>query len=411
MNDSVRRWPKRVASVLGGLALVGLTIQACRKALRAQGCDLTCYLDGGEAAIAGTSPYDVDAYFEFLYPPLFAMEMAPLSVLPVTVAAVIWSLLSGLALVYAIRTVRYLAIENRQRHFDAHELLVLLALAAIGFRVVQSNFANGQVNLIVICLAAAFLSALQRGRGRTAAFWLALAVHAKVVPILLLGLLVVRGQWRTLLYTAGFGLALGLLPLLAWGANTIDIYQEWPAMIEHKLRTYTVDMGTFSTDAEGNREYFSLRGMLATLWPSTSPSQLAKYGCMAMVFGVTMLVDRCLVTCNARAATTAGFVLWLMSALLVAPMSEKHHLALLLPAAAFGLYATIDGDRRCRLESLGWAGCLAAIMMLSKPMPSGPFNFLAIVIAYAWVVRAAYSPGPGQHGGFPPARVGPFGWS
>lgn len=383
----MRRAPQVTAGV-GLVALLVFTIQSARKALREQGCDLTCYLDAGALALRGETPYDTAAYFEYLYSPFFALAISPLSLLPVAVASVIWSLLSGWALFFTVRTVRELAVA-RGRAFDGRDLVTIALLAAIGFRIVHANFANGQVNLIVLGMAAAFVRAALQGKDRTAAVWLTLAVQFKTVPILLLGLLLVRGRWRAIAWTAGLGAITSLLPFVVWGSDTVAVYRDWFAMIDYKLRTYTVDMGAFTTDTEGNREYFTVRGMLATLWPATSANPVARHGCMAAVFGATLWLDRRMWTRKLPLATVAAFCLWLLAALLTSPMSEKHHLAMLLPAAALGLYAAIDGSRRQRIESFAWAAVVATAMLLSKPFPHGPFFFVAVATSYAWALRTA----------------------
>jgi hypothetical protein len=262
-------WPKRAAVITGLLALVAFIIQSCRKALRDQGCDLTCYLDGGKLALVGQTPYDKDAYLEFLYPPFFALEMVPWTFLPVAVASIIWSLMTAWALVYTFRVLRRLVTEGDARPFDTRDLIALMAVAAIGFRLIHANFANGQVNLIIVGMTAAFVAALINRRDRSAGFWLALAVQTKSMPIVLLGMLIVRGRWRALGWAAVFGIGMSLLPLLAWGTDTIAIYRDWLAMLAHKIKTYTIDMGTFTINNDGHREYFTLRGMLATIWPAT----------------------------------------------------------------------------------------------------------------------------------------------
>jgi len=382
---------QRVATGIGLIALVVFTYQSARKALREHGCDLTCYLDAGALALRGETPYDTEAYFEYLYSPFFAAAISPLSLLPTALASVIWSLLSAFSLWFTVRTIREW-VAGDQRPFDGRDLIAIATLAAVGFRIVHANFANGQVNLIVLGMATAFVRAAMQGKDRTAAAWLTLAVQAKTVPILLLGLLLVRGRWRTIAWTALFGAVTSALPLLLWGGDTVAVYQDWFAMIDYKLRTYTVDMGTFTTDAEGNREYFTLRGMLATLWPATSANAVAKYGCMAAVYGATLWLDRRMWQRQLPLATAAAFALWLLAALLTSPMSEKHHLALLLPAVAIGLYSAIDGDRRRRVESFVWAGVVAGAILLSKPFPHGPWYFVAVVASYAWVTRAATQP-------------------
>lgn len=384
-------WPKRVGPALGLVAFAVLIAQTCRKALREHGNDFTCYLDSGTAALAGTSPYDPNAYFEFLYSPFFALLMAPMTGLPVVVSAALWGTFSAFALVFAVRWIRTRTLGGVHA-FDRRDAIALGLLVAIGFRIVHTNFANGQVNLIMVGMAVAFLRSLQRGQERSAGFWLALAVQVKTVPILLAGMLVLRCRWRALAWTAAFGVAMSLLPVLAWGGDTVAIYEDWFAMIDYKLRTYTVDMGAFTTDQEGRREYFTLRGMLATVWPATSPHAIAKYGCMATVLGATLLCDRMLRARHAIHASTAALSLWLLAALLTSPMSEKHHLAMLLPAAAFGLYGSLEGEGRHRKQSYGWAAAIFALVFLGKPMPEGPFYFLAILTAYAWVMRTAYLP-------------------
>lgn len=397
MPAPTRTWPQRAAVLTGLLLLIVFTMQACRKALREHGCDLTCYLDAGNLALAGQSPDVTTAYFEFPYPPLCALGMAPLAILPVVVATVIWSLLSAFALVYTVRSIRQITTNRRDAVLDARELVVLAGFAAIAFRIVHANFANGQINLTLVAMAMAFVMAMRAGRDRTAGFWLALAVHTKALPIVLLGMLLVRARHRAILWTAVFGITMTLLPVISWGTDLVQIYRDWFLMIEHKLTTSTVDMGTFTTDAEGTREYFTLRGMLATLWPATSPSAVTKYACVATVLGGTLWCDRKLHLRRLPHAMLAAFALWLLAALLIAPMSEKHHLAMMLPAAAFGLYAAIDGARRQRIEAFVWASVLALAIMLSKPFPQGPFYFLAVLTAYAWVLRTAWSQAPASN--------------
>ena len=134
---------QQVTAGVGLVALLVFTIQSARKALREHGCDLTCYLDAGALALRGETPYDTAAYFEYLYSPFFALAISPLSLLPVAVASVIWSLLSGWALLFTVRTVRELVVA-RGRAFDGRDIVTIALLAAIGFRIVHANFANGQ---------------------------------------------------------------------------------------------------------------------------------------------------------------------------------------------------------------------------------------------------------------------------
>ena len=68
--------------------------------------DLGIFLDSGDAILAGRSPYqDVDGighYLGYVYPPLLAIAMIPLSILPVSVAATLFALLTAGCVVWAL---------------------------------------------------------------------------------------------------------------------------------------------------------------------------------------------------------------------------------------------------------------------------------------------------------------------
>lgn len=364
----------RRAWIGAGIVLgVVLGVQSVRKGLRPQGYDLTAYLDAGAAALAGTTPYGFAGItFPYLYSPFFACAMAPFDWLPAIVSMLLWYGLSVAALAYALRRA-YVWAEQAELPRRGR-VIAFVVLAAVLFRLVHTNVTNGQVNLILLAMCvAAFESDRRRHAGR-AGFWLALAIHTKALPAVLLGYLLVRRRWRTLGWCFAFGCAFALLPFLFWGSAAVDIYADYLHQLETKVREGTIDNGALTIASDGNIEYFTLRGFVATLWPSLSSSTFVQYASVAAI-GLTLAVAE-----RARRRTTAAdgaaFALYLAAALLVSPLSEKHHLALLIPALALAAFA-----RRHDAVTLVCSGVAALSLILAKPWPGGPWYFLAICSA------------------------------
>ena len=141
---------------------------------------------------------------------------------------------------------------------------------------------------------------------------------------------------------------------------------------------YTVDMGAFTRSNHGHLEYFTLRGFVATLWPWTAEVQFIKYACYVVVVVVTGTSSAALLRREGRLLRYAAGTLWLLAALLVSPMSEKHHLAWLVPALVVGVYTSIYVSRMRRCENSAWFATIVAAMFATKPWPDGPFYFISI---------------------------------
>ncbi|HEB53953.1 MAG TPA: DUF2029 domain-containing protein [bacterium] len=211
-------------------------------------------------------------------------------------------------------------------------------------------------------------------------------MHTKALPILLLGYLLVRGRWRAIAWTAAFGVALALLPVLFWGGETLGIYSAYLDQLQTKIHTGTIGDGAITIASRGDREYFTLRGLVATLVPSTASSVVVKYACLVAVLAGAFVWHVRRRHRRDVAAAAAAFSIWLLAALLISPISEKHHLALAFPAV--GLLAVhaarAVADRVAWFLLAGVSGCV----LLAKPWPSGPWYLLMIGFALFGAWRA-----------------------
>jgi len=184
--------------VIGAYYLTWSVVQWVTLTPAALQFDFVNYFGGAQAAAHGT---DIYADFKrswgseawvvaYIYPPFFALVLAPLTSLGLLAAARIWLLavhaafFGSLALILRIHP--ELSRGGRR----------LLLLASLGFMPVYLNLKFQQVATIwLLLMTAALWAALQRRAGLAGAF-IAAAASLKVSPIFLIPLFARLGRWR-----------------------------------------------------------------------------------------------------------------------------------------------------------------------------------------------------------------------
>lgn len=216
---------KAVHGVVFALALGACAWFAIHGALAAHnsaGSDFTIYYDAGRAVLDGRDPYGV---LGFIYLPFFAVCMAPLALLPYSVAVIVWQLASFVLLAWIARACVALV---RADDMPAPAWLAWAPLVCV-LRLADSNLANGQVNVFTLaCLVLAVRAWLSRSEGR-AGTWSGLASALKIVPGCIALVFIVRGSWRALVTWGLVTLAcVFVLPSFVTGfsANAAQLH-EW----------------------------------------------------------------------------------------------------------------------------------------------------------------------------------------
>jgi alpha-1,2-mannosyltransferase len=326
--------------------------------------------------------------FSYPNPPIMAILLYPLAKMPPMWGALTWFYIKvGLTLL-ALRWVFQL-VESAERPFPlwARALTVLLSIGPI-----IGDLQHGNVNLFILFLVIAALTAFRTRRDLLSGLLLGLAVACKVTPALFIPYFLWKRQWRVLAGCAA-GLLLFLWPgfvpalFLGWEDNQKQVgswYREmvYPFIVEGKvtsehnnqslpglvtrLATHSPSFSTYVNDVYTPTEYDNVLEL--------TPAQarwLVK-GCMAVFALVVVWRLRTPTEPRRGWRLSAEFSFILLGMLLFSERTWKHHcVTLVLPFAVFCYYlATQPASRGTRW---GLIGCLTAASLLMLSTSCGVF--------------------------------------
>ncbi len=297
--------------------------------------DFVNYFGGAQAAAQGT---DIYADFKhswgtqawvvaYIYPPFFALVLAPLTAFGLLAAARIWLLAVHAAFVGSLLLM--LRIHPELTRSGRR----LLLLASLGFMPVYLNLKFQQVATVWLLLMTAALWAALRRRSGWAGAFIAAAASLKVSPIFLIPLFARLGRWRIALIGGAMLVALTVVTMLAAPGS----WQFFTVVLPR------IGLGTANWD---NGSIDGLVSRIAELAPNlfgSATQTVAKVGIGAAavaVIGVTLWVAR---NGADEAWSLRLSVAALITALLiVSSVTWQHHLViLLLPVATSIAWITV----------------------------------------------------------------------
>jgi hypothetical protein len=241
------RWQRAVVVCFFASFLVfGAAVELRSAFLSRRMGDLGVYLRAGWAVRSGADLYSVtdDNDWHYIYPPLFAILMAPLAdpprgvellgAVPYAASVAIFYALNVVLLFAGVHAVAsalesssaFPAVRGQRRFglrwWSLRIVPVLVCLPPIGHTLMR-----GQVNILLLALVCGFVAALLRGRQHLAGWFLAGAIVLKIFPAYLLLYPLWRRDGRCLAGCA-LGLVVGLfaIPVVTMGpARTLACYQ------------------------------------------------------------------------------------------------------------------------------------------------------------------------------------------
>ncbi len=317
--------------------------------------DFTAYLAGGRAVRDGTDIYKAHNQrdWAYVYLPPLAILMAPLTLLPVPAAVLLWFMICVAALGVGIRWCRKLTGAGSGPLESARALLpVILALPFI-----VDGLMRGQASVLVAVAVFGLFYFDSLDQPTRAAGCLAIAALLKVFPLALLPYFMWRRQWRFCGFSVFF-MFLGAVVLpacvLGWQA-TFDYLIEWvqvvgqPAFVPGSKAAYFPQL----LQPQGLHNQ-SLYAVLTRISEVAAPASVHYVRVLSdslsiVAFMLICAVDRRAARTN-RVFVQSALVVWLLVA---APVTELHYYILLV-LPLFGIvYRTRQAARSMRFLAYG----------------------------------------------------------
>lgn len=285
----------------------------------------------------------IHAAGEPVYPPFFYLLMTPLTGLPYEASTWMWMAMSHAFLLGAM----WLCVG---RHPEASVTRLLVAtLIVLTYQPIKETLFLGQTNLLMLALAAAAWWALRRDRPGLAGVMVALAVSNKIQFGLLIPLLWWMGYRNAAVRSA---LALAVMTGMAWMWFGTEHFVQYARYVS----VYSRDLAAWSMNMAPRALFYRLLGATAegrllaeALWLAGSALLLL------LVAFVTGSVEG-----RGGYRLDWGWGIGLTAVLLISPMSEEHHLVvLLLPLLLIALSAPLQ-----ELTGRDWAVLIATLVLL-----------------------------------------------
>lgn len=199
------RLGRRIALVLLSLIFLSLgasTVYRASPWASKHRTDFTVYTAAGQAVVQGTPLYEAQNQrgWLYMYLPIFAIAMVPLSFFPDYIAAGIWYVISVAMLVHML----WLSAAMARRFWPTANWSVFwLAVWTFGaiFWPTISGIARGQASVLLAWLVTLTIWAWFEKRPWLSGFALAGAIVVKVFPVLFIIYFAFKRQWMLLLTT------------------------------------------------------------------------------------------------------------------------------------------------------------------------------------------------------------------
>jgi hypothetical protein len=393
-------WRPRWLYFLLILLFVGLSIAYCRKALDHR----SALVRWQQQLLQADQGIDIASKFNYPNPPVMAVILLPFAKLPewlgrlgvseragVATAALAWFYFKAALTLLVLRWV-FLLVEGRGRPFPTW---ALVTAALLSMRPVISDLQHGNVNLFILFLVVAALTAFVRGRDFMAGLVLGLAVACKVTPALFLPYFLWKRAYKALAgAVAGLALFLwpGVVPDLYFGhEHNQQLLVSW---YKDMVRPYVVDGKV--TSEHHNQSLPGVVARLATHSPSFSTYDARQQylpthydnlldlspaaarwlvkGWMALF--ALLVVWTCRTPVAGRGGDRAGwrlaaeFSVVLLGMLLFSERTWKHHCVTLMVPFAVLCYFIAVGPARKPVKSY-LAGTLVVVVVLIAATSTG----------------------------------------
>lgn len=265
---------------------------------------------------------------EFLYPPLSAviLSLFTFSFLPYKVAAVMFSIVQVVLMVACLKisisiinSFSNIAVKSSSIIFS---VLLLLPFFGNTINLLQANF-------ILFLFMLLFVKTYINEKYLASGFFLALAIMFKVLPVLFLPWLVIRGNKRVLINTTIFLLIMFLIPFAIRGYDqSIKDYQDMYLSLEQKVPTFEDD---YQPTDKGISLRATLFNFLDRVYPKPYGSSSPEIIINVSILFISLLYVGWLILLRALCTDLSEkeFALIFLFIPIISACTESHHLVIL----------------------------------------------------------------------------------
>lgn len=285
----------------------------------------------------------------YIYPPSFALLVAPLGLLPDGVAATVWLAIEQASLVIAVViVVRWLR--------PTRWAITALLFATLTFYPLWVDVVQGQANLLVLLLITIGVVGVLRDRP---AFGAAIGAAAalKVTPLILVAWLLLDRRFRAAAFALGGFAALTGVGLLLRFQDTLTYFgRVLPALAG-------------GTAFYGNQSLAGVLDRILSSNPYTQPWIALSWRPMLLIGAAAILIGWWWWRTREQTALVRGAAFIPLIPLL-SSVTWTHHLVIVLPVIWFGMIALAERGWPPR-----WTAALSAILLLfsiASRLPVGP---------------------------------------
>jgi hypothetical protein len=292
----------------------------------------------------------------FLYPPLVAFLMVPLSWLSFEVSYRLWFILN----IYLFALAMYLI--SSRLGLSRRQIHALVSVALIWFPLYQTLI-QGQTAIIVLILMSLFVLSWKGNDETSVGIWAGLLIgKPQFLPIPGLAL-VIKRKWRSVLIAGAVGTLVGLVPLAAVGSRV--------------LADLTILYERMATGDPVNADFSKMHNL-------RSLAHFMGLGDLGWIAGCLMVLALLIwvLVCAGRNSIWTLVVL-VLAALLVSPHLQGHDLVLLLLPA--GLWLSAVDQSPTRSQWFLFLGLSLLVLLRSSILVSTGWPIVPVVLLMLYV--------------------------